>query len=786
VLDRYIGSILRDFVESWYLYLGPDEKDFLEEARIALEHVTVELNGSLCCVSLPNAVVNLIHMFQRHIKTFDECQAIIQEKYPNLKEEDFSMLISELYEEAVVPHIATHSKGTELDYLKSLIDMLLHKFVPHDTFSCLSGRFLLREILATQCVEPLVGLITNPNFINEIVIDILEPSLPLATILKQWEDAMKEIEDEEGVLERLNESGSAIENGDVSSPETNYESTHEHAVKTPPRNKKSKAVTKQRSRRPQGRSKSRNNKKKKKLFDEPDMSDLSDSNDDDTAAKDMIRFDKLDMKTSYPVYGSTSARDHEKSTTNVTKTNALELPLKRSNTEDIEQIDSGRASYGHEPSPLHSEEDGNAFESPTKENGGDWAVCPPPKAEIFRHPSFYGMPLKQDNMTEQFKAKVNSTDLPKIFKQMSTGNCRDPCMSGKLTDSCSSMDMHIDGYQARNFTRSIDGSVTMDFSSTNTKKGVASRDTPTATSINLKLPDQSEAVKKDENEVVRVHKSGEEGSFYEVAPSCPTCIEMTLLASPFQNEKAQIVLSEKEIKDREKIERWKQDLKKTKKIHNHKHKLIHNQNKKIEPLEHTCGLDSEHFCNAQADTESFTIDPISIDIDDDFDIDGSSVSRSNADDEIITDHSVSSGTLLASFEESMKIDEDDDDDDDDDDDHDESSFYNISEIYASRSDVSSIDLLDTSTGFDYEVVPTSRVSNSKSMIHKKSKQRKLSHAISVQTFKTAIEGESVLDEHTRQRSMSSTSLDVDTKHRDKGTLNKQFLHFFKKGSFSFS
>ena len=47
ILDQYISSILRDFVESWYLYIGPDEKDFMEETRIALEHIIVELQRSL-------------------------------------------------------------------------------------------------------------------------------------------------------------------------------------------------------------------------------------------------------------------------------------------------------------------------------------------------------------------------------------------------------------------------------------------------------------------------------------------------------------------------------------------------------------------------------------------------------------------------------------------------------------------------------------------------------------------------------------------------------------------
>ena len=346
-MDQYISSIIRDFVESWYLYIGPDEKDFLEETRIAMEHITVELQRSLRNLSLPNVTVNLIHVFQKHIKTFDECQVIVQKKYPNLGDEDFETLISELYEEAVVPHIATHSKGSELDYLKTLLDMLLHKYVSRETFSCLSGRFLLREILAIQCLEPLVQIITDPHFVNDIVIDILEPSIPLSVILKQWEDANKEIEDKE-IEDEASKSFDVIE---CSSPETNYESTQENVIKTKIKTKTEK--TKQRNRKLRGRPKA-----KKKIFEGESSAD---SDESDVDRSNMFRFDKLDMKTSYPVYGSTSARDHEKNN----KQDKLDSSTRKT-SKDLEPIDSGRASFGREPTPQNSDNE-LIGSSPTKE-----------------------------------------------------------------------------------------------------------------------------------------------------------------------------------------------------------------------------------------------------------------------------------------------------------------------------------------------------------------------------------------------------------------------------------
>ena len=274
----------------------------------------------------------------------------------------------------------------------------------------------------------------------------------------------------------------------------------------------------------------------------------------------------------------------------------------------------------------------------------------------------------------------------------------------------------------KNFENSVDGSVTMKF-----RRKQQQQQQQHVSELTKAIKDEETKKSSDDvNEIVKVHKSGENGAFYELAPSCPTCIEMTSLASPFQNERAQIVLSEKEVKEREK------------------------KDGKKKSYEHECGLDTKHFCNAEAETESITVDPI---IPDDY----SYVSCSDILRHDLSDNSISSGTLLASaetFGESERL---------SDEGTQTSSFDNISDIsIASRSDLSP-DILD------YDMIPGS---------WKRSQKRKLSHAASVQTFKTAIEDESVFNENVRHISLSSN--DLDGLHRKK-TLDKKFIHFFKKG-----
>lgn len=710
ILEKYINSILRDFIQSWYVYIGADEEDFIEEVRIAMEHVVIELSLQLKNVDLHKLVADIIRMFQRHIKTFTECQEIIHAKYPNLQESDFSGLISELYEEAVVKHIATQSKGAELDYLKTLLDILLHKYVPSDTFSCFSGRFLLREILAVQLLEPLIKDVTNPHFVNEIVVDILEPSVPLEKILLQWEDAMKEIEVEEEDQKMV--STPTIENCEFSSPETNYESTHEithdHHTSTRRQQKKNRRHTSRRIFTSSRRSSS-------------DHSDLNDK----SQTKDIIRFDKLDARISNPVYGSTSARDHEKSQllsptdktidgSDTVIDSTASSPMKQRKTFDPLEITSGEIS--------------------TLSNIGgkekhDWAVCPPANAEMFKHRSFSEMPLNQDDFTEQMKAKVSSKDLGSIIRFPIS--CMDTCgpiekdVDDVGVDETSDLRMQKNSANSMKKARimSVDGSVTMQFSSR--KESNVKKD-----------PEKELGGNKEDNnkteEVLRIHSSGTSGAFYDIAPSCPTCIEMTMLASPFQIEKARIVLNEKEKTEKE------------------KNKII----------EHECGLHSEHFCNPQAESESLNFDSKAGD-------DSSVVYYSAPTGNAISDNSMSSGTLLASGESYSESDKDCR--------HTEkssSSFDNLSDL-SYRSSLGDGYCGDENTIESYG--NSSGLGNPQRKRNKRLRHRKPSKAASVATFKTAIE-DSVLNESTRLRSQSATSLD-----EKKNIFDKHFVQLFKNG-----
>lgn len=525
IIQIFIDSIIRDFVKTWYEYLGPDEEDFIAEVRIALEYIVTEIYLQLEKANIHDATVNLIRMFQWHIKVFDDFRNIVQKKYPGISESDFSTCITELYEEGVIKHIATYSKGNEMDYLKTLLDILLFKFLPKDAFSCEGGRFMLREVLAIQLLEPLVKEFTDPHFVNEAIIDILEPSVPLSVVIKAWNDAMKEIENEEESFEVISVSEAPLED------------TIEHLEES---DKGEMEAVKPAS--------SSARKKSRKEND-----------------KELIRFDNLDRsRTSAPVYGSKSARDHE---IRIKKPRKTKKSSVRDNTrKNITELD----------------DSGNTSRSLSKEkslhissnNQEAWDVCPPSSAKIFRKNSFLEMPRKQDEISEKLKAKVKSIR---------------PTLPTSCLNTCSPGASHSD-FQESNITV-IEAMPNVD--ATKKQQTLSAQD------------NKIEPTLKPKDKVVKIHSSGTDGAFYEVAPSCPTCIEMTLLASPFENDRAQMLL-----------------------------------NPKDKVFEHECGLNGEHYYYAETETESNSYEPL----------DDQSFASCSDSTEDCSDHSYSSGTLLASAE----------------------------------------------------------------------------------------------------------------------------------------
>ena len=612
-----MDQLVKDFVKSWYTYIGPEEEAFLEEVEKVLENIIVKIFFRFENIDLHEFVVKLIRMFQRHVKVFDECRSNVLRKYPTIQENDFEICMVELYEAAVNKHIGTNNKGLEIDFLKSSLDMLLYKYLPKDAFSCESGRFMLREVLAIQLLEPIVKDVTDSYFVNQAIIDLLEPSIPLPILIKAYESALLEIENKEMQLEKEMEN----EQDEINSEhEAQYESSHEDAKEI----KTKKEV-----------------RKRKSLIDYSSLE----------TNEAFLRFDNLDRKTANPVYGVKSVRDHEHATSSKNSSSSV-----KDNSSDIHiQHDSAINS----PKDLNfSAVSGNELNWSPSRNG--WAVCPPSHDRVFRSDSFDKMLKKQDSISEQVVAKLKS-----VGPSLIPTNCLSSCSPDKNNT-------HVPENRERSSSNS--GSMHMKF-----RRRQESQLSKSAEGKIRKSSDVNKEIlsttKSETNQVIRYHKSGEDGVFYQMAPSCPTCLEMTLLASPFEIDKATPILFEK----KEKV------------------------------IEHECGLVSKHFSYPQTDRENVQYD--------EFD----DQSFASCDELTLNDGSSTSGTVLASTETNFV-------------DIDKQDGKQITENYDIISSLSETSNISGDLTTDIDSSETEAVET-----FSRNRNKKVSRSESLITYKTAIE-----------------------------------------------
>ena len=221
-----------------------------------------------------------------------------------------------------------------------------------------------------------------------------------------------------------------------------------------------------------------------------------------------------------------------------------------------------------------------------------WAVCPRSHDRIFRSDSFDKMLKKQDSISEQVVAKLKS-----VGPSLIPTNCLSSCSLNKNNPG----DTHVPENRERSSSNS--GSMHMKFRRRQESQLSKSAEGKIRKSSDVDNETLS-TTKSETNQVIRYHKSGEDGVFYQMAPSSPTCLEMTLLASPFEIDKATPILFEK----KEKV------------------------------IEHECGLVSKHFSYPQADRENVQYD--------EFD----DQSFASCDELTLNDGSSTSGTVLASTE----------------------------------------------------------------------------------------------------------------------------------------
>ncbi|KAI4890571.1 hypothetical protein NFI96_002082 [Prochilodus magdalenae] len=85
-------------------------------------------------------------------------------------------MLWKLYSEVDAPHPALASSAAELCYSRAVVDLLLHVLVPYPHLETRTGHFLVGELITCNVLLPLVAQISNPDWLNQTIVDVCTKS----------------------------------------------------------------------------------------------------------------------------------------------------------------------------------------------------------------------------------------------------------------------------------------------------------------------------------------------------------------------------------------------------------------------------------------------------------------------------------------------------------------------------------------------------------------------------------------------------------------------------------
>ena len=592
-LKLIIDGVMNEFVASWYTQICPEDHQFTDETRRALEYIAVEGYKRLCNVDTHSAAVHIINLVTGHLKIFNECRDAVNSKYPGINATDFERCITELYEIRTNQHISSKSQGTAVDYLRKITDILLYILVPQSAFSCEGGRFMLREILAIQGLQSLVDLLSDPHFVNQALIDIFEEPVPKEVILKQWdEEASKElISDDENDSENKLDDKLISEFGSKAESEI-YESASEMGgggLSNSHAKIHRRTITSSYSS-IEHLNMASDIMESKFATPRHSTTEWSSADESYNAFDRVLRQNQLEAKSSAPVYGSTMVKLHEKSdhppissvhfhipvnnqltNTLVTKADSgvySETVRIRSSSAPLSQVDEvaevrkgkdskkvklkvkqHRKAKKQRSAPIvNNDVQSRVISLPEDDVMEPWSSCPPPESSYYHKISYSEMDRRQDFISEKVKAKLHA--LGSSVKGIS-------CLTS-VTAEKEQLRKHRSLPDLKNSFES-----SMVICQFNGYGVYIENDKNKKREYIVLNKDGKEGIDEFVPESVKIHSIPERNAFYEIAPDCPTCIEMTSLASPKINGRAVLTYDPKQLK--------------------------------LKPPDHECGLSISHF-----------------------------------------------------------------------------------------------------------------------------------------------------------------------------------------------
>ncbi|KAK7058770.1 hypothetical protein VNI00_001394 [Paramarasmius palmivorus] len=178
-LYDFIALALRAFVNPWWSKITRYDKEFLPQITAILTVVARALEERILAADLaPLVFRDIPTIVTQHYSDYRNAAAKISTSYAS----GGSMSLPQLFHQ-LQPHMAVSADGkVDPEYIRQVVDHILKVCLPPEDYAPPSERFIVREIVIKILLNDVIPKLTQPWFINKIILDALGPqsvSIPI-------------------------------------------------------------------------------------------------------------------------------------------------------------------------------------------------------------------------------------------------------------------------------------------------------------------------------------------------------------------------------------------------------------------------------------------------------------------------------------------------------------------------------------------------------------------------------------------------------------------------------
>lgn len=174
-IQNTVCKIIRDFVSSWYNTIST-ECEFEDEIRSAMISMAMELKQRAKKVDRKALTLRVLDLWGCHLQCYTKAKEIMGGKSDKDQSSSANESLWQAYSTSCVPHPALQSSAVEVNYARAIVDLLLHVLVPPSHLETRTGRFVVCELITCNVVLPLIGKMSDPDWLNMLIVDVFTRS----------------------------------------------------------------------------------------------------------------------------------------------------------------------------------------------------------------------------------------------------------------------------------------------------------------------------------------------------------------------------------------------------------------------------------------------------------------------------------------------------------------------------------------------------------------------------------------------------------------------------------